>query len=322
MPTGYTADVAEGKVTEFRDFAFQCARAFGALIDMRDDPKDAPIPEKVEAHSSYHETQIAKAKARLDVLRAMSPKQVALAAAAAWADARAYHEKEAAQSAVTRERYNAMLTKVEAWEPPSPDHVEMKNFMRQQLRESIDFDTRYTAPPRSESYDPKRWLTTEVERQERSIAYHHKALGEELERTANRNAWLKALRESLVEPPRMPNHPTLGQTLDFPTDDGDEAPLFVLYGDDVADLKALWDTELAILSGLEREKVVFEAKNLTRAMFAARHSASGWCGDMDEETYAALWPLVALGIVYRMRETSPEMEARYRKALEMLEGVR
>lgn len=37
MPTGYTASVQEGKVTEFRDFAMECARAFGALVMMRDE---------------------------------------------------------------------------------------------------------------------------------------------------------------------------------------------------------------------------------------------------------------------------------------------
>jgi hypothetical protein len=48
MPTGYTAAVADGTITEFPDFAMQCARAFGTLVLMRDEPQDAAIPEKFE----------------------------------------------------------------------------------------------------------------------------------------------------------------------------------------------------------------------------------------------------------------------------------
>lgn len=48
MPTGYTADVQSGKVTDFAEYAMNCARAFGALVLMRDDPSDADIPERFE----------------------------------------------------------------------------------------------------------------------------------------------------------------------------------------------------------------------------------------------------------------------------------
>ena len=44
MPTGYTYDLYDGKDIEFPDFVMKCARAFGALIEIRDDPMDAAIP--------------------------------------------------------------------------------------------------------------------------------------------------------------------------------------------------------------------------------------------------------------------------------------
>lgn len=46
MPTGYTADLME-KGMEFKPFVLQCARAFGALITMRDDSLDAPSPKSL-----------------------------------------------------------------------------------------------------------------------------------------------------------------------------------------------------------------------------------------------------------------------------------
>lgn len=46
MPTGYTSPLYEGKEISFEQFALRCARNFGALVMMREEPLDTPIPEK------------------------------------------------------------------------------------------------------------------------------------------------------------------------------------------------------------------------------------------------------------------------------------
>ena len=68
MPTGYTAELME-KGEPFNRFVMRCARAFGALIDLRDAQMDAPIPEKFEP-SDYHVKALAKALAELERLDA------------------------------------------------------------------------------------------------------------------------------------------------------------------------------------------------------------------------------------------------------------
>ena len=57
MPTGYTHDIPAG--ITFRQFALNCARAFGANIAMRDDPADKPI--EVYEPSDYSAKAITKA---------------------------------------------------------------------------------------------------------------------------------------------------------------------------------------------------------------------------------------------------------------------
>jgi hypothetical protein len=52
--TGYTATLTEKDQT-FEQFVWACARNFGALITMRDDPMDAPVPELFELRSYYSE---------------------------------------------------------------------------------------------------------------------------------------------------------------------------------------------------------------------------------------------------------------------------
>src|SRR5688572_14375055 len=70
MPTGYTSTLME-KGQSFPEFTMLCARAFGALIEMRDESLDATIPEKFEP-SDYYTDRIAALKAELDTLTSMN----------------------------------------------------------------------------------------------------------------------------------------------------------------------------------------------------------------------------------------------------------
>ena len=45
MPTGYTANVEDGTMTELRDYALLCARGIGFTLPIRDEPFETPLPE-------------------------------------------------------------------------------------------------------------------------------------------------------------------------------------------------------------------------------------------------------------------------------------
>lgn len=200
MPTGYTADVQDGKITEFSDFVWRCARGMGALINMRDEPWNAPIPERFEPETSYHDRSIATAEARLTELRAMSPLAVREAAQQAYAERTRGNDDYAAEKDVKRARYEAMLAHVEAWEPPTQDHVGFKSFMAEQLRQSIDFDCSpggYYDPPKK--LEPGEWHEAEVKKALRDIEYHTTERTKEIARTEGRNQWLAQLRSSLAK---------------------------------------------------------------------------------------------------------------------------
>lgn len=199
MPTGYTADVQSGKITEFEDFVWCCARGMGALIMMRDEPWGVPIPERFEPSTKYHDEALAAAKARLDELRGMSLLAVREAAQQAYAERVKADDDYRARKDEQRERYKAMLAKVEAWEPPTQDHTGFKRFMTEQLVESIDFDCSPGGlfdPPKK--MEPGEWHEAEVAKAMRDIEYHSSARAAEVERTEGRNQWLSALRSSLT----------------------------------------------------------------------------------------------------------------------------
>jgi len=194
MPTGYTAPVQSGEITEFKDFALQCARAFGALVMMRDEPMDAKIPDAFEP-SDYHTRRLAEAKAELERLRSLTPEQIEAEAEKAWQTELDYHNKRVAETALQRKRYEDMLAKVEAWVPPTPDHTGLKEFMASQLRESIEFDCRDREPPKRKTSE--EWLHAALKSALWNVEYHEKGQREEIERTEGRNRWLRELRESL-----------------------------------------------------------------------------------------------------------------------------
>lgn len=57
MPTGYTWDIKD-EIT-FEQFIMNCARAFGALVEMRDEPRDKKIPDELKP-SDYHNKELSK----------------------------------------------------------------------------------------------------------------------------------------------------------------------------------------------------------------------------------------------------------------------
>lgn len=195
MPTGYTVDVQSGKVTEFRDFALQCARAFGALVTMRDGPVDAPIPERF-APSDYHTKAIALAKADLADVGTWTPDRADFEAMRTYEREHQAWERREAEKGQQRARYEAMLAKVNAWTPPTPDHAGLKEFMAKQLSDSIPWDCAESKPPeilRGAIYREKRLAEAR-----RDLDYHIREDAKEQARAAERTEWIRALRASLA----------------------------------------------------------------------------------------------------------------------------
>lgn len=212
MPTGYTWGVANGEITELEPFVWQVARGMGALITMRDEPPDAPVPDRFEP-SQYHAKQLAEARQERDRIRAMTADEAANAAAASIAE----YERDKAQAerenAAQRARYEAMLAKVNAWSG-APEGI--REFAIRQLHDSIEHDCPvffhfYRDRP---SGDGEEWRAAKLAKLERDILYHAKAQAEEEERTEQRNLWMAQLRRSLAA--QVGTHPKGGDAKQAP----------------------------------------------------------------------------------------------------------
>ena len=196
MPTGYTADVISGKVTDLESFAMQLARGMGACISMRDDDFSKPIPERFEP-SDYNAKKLEEARAERDRIYAMSDADAQAEADKEYADGIAARDAYLARKVQERDRYLAMIAKVEAWQG-APEGI--KEFGLEQLRSGLAFDCRepFTYYREVEQRTGQEWRTTALEAVGQEIERHAVEDAKERARTDGRNAWLAQLRASLA----------------------------------------------------------------------------------------------------------------------------
>lgn len=196
MPTGYTAGIADGTITDFKTFIMRLVRGMGALVTMRDDPWDAPIPERFEP-SDYHKIKYEEAKKSSAELYQMSHSELQEATDAYNLDLEYRKTKAIQENEELRSRYSEFLKMAKAWEG-APEGL--KEFAVSQLEDSIGFDvsddpTKYYGP----SLSPYEWFDQRKKDLNWSLDYHQKEYAKEVERVEGRNEWLRQFRESLNE---------------------------------------------------------------------------------------------------------------------------
>lgn len=195
MPTGYTADVKDGKITTLGQFVWRCARNFGALIAMRDSPMDTPITE--DAVSDRYGARIAELESEIATLKAMTPGELEDHVAKLRAETREFNANQARTQATERERYEAMLAQAEAWQAPSPDHEGLRKFMVSQLRESIEFDCGHAPYCRPIPGPASDWRDARIVELRADIVRQGEYEAKERAAVASRNGWIGALKAAV-----------------------------------------------------------------------------------------------------------------------------
>ena len=195
MPTGYTAELNDGKQVTFPEFAMKCARAFGALVEMRDDSLDAPIPDEFHP-SNYHLDSIETAKKHLGEVKKWSNVRAEREAKKAFNDEVRSNKEHDEKNMQAGRAYITMLKQAGKWVPPTKDHEGLKSFMIEQLAESLQFDCLHaqTMPQRLSG---KQFQTQRIKSLRWDIAYHTEKHADEMRRAREKSEWVRDLRHSL-----------------------------------------------------------------------------------------------------------------------------
>jgi hypothetical protein len=195
MPTGYTSDIKNG--ITFKQFIMGCARAFGALIEMREEPMTATIPDKF-SESKYYDEKLLDANADLSRIQSMTKEECEQVSLDAHRIQVTSNNKHIQEHLDLQKKYEAMLAEVHKWIPPSKDHTELKEFMIKQIEESIKFDCNieyYKKPVKL--LNGIEWKEQRMKSIVHDIEYYQEEKVKETDRIYGRNKWLLQLRESL-----------------------------------------------------------------------------------------------------------------------------
>lgn len=195
MPTGYTAELMK-KGMPFEKFVMTCARAFGALITMRDEPLSAPIKEFKP--SDYHLKEIDEAKNLVRLLENMNSGERITEGN----NLIKMRQKDVNRCIAKETKENAFLEDMEKqvreWTPPSSEHRELRTFMLDQIMISKNNVTYWKKElSKAMSLDPMSEFCSKLARAYDDIVYHEKEYAEEVERVNGRNKWIKQLKDSL-----------------------------------------------------------------------------------------------------------------------------
>lgn len=107
-------------------------------------------------------------------------------------------EKGILRNVEQKKRYMDMLLLVRAWTPPTNDHVKLKEFMIDQITESIKFDCGdYWTNKNIKRPSGKLWRLRKINDALHDMALYNDKYLKEVERTDGRNQWIQQLRDSL-----------------------------------------------------------------------------------------------------------------------------
>jgi len=193
MPTGYTYDIPKGQ--SFEDFILGCARAFGALVMMRDEPAGTPIPHEF-APDDYYTKAVREAEIAVESMRQRTDAEWREAHVRYMDETRAANALRCEEKEAQRGAYARMLEKAQQWTPPTPEHSGLKSFMIEQIQSSVKFDcgSLYQAPVEE---DFEAWRAHEFLNAKQELERDRKNLDDQKRRAAERTAWVRALRDSI-----------------------------------------------------------------------------------------------------------------------------
>ena len=203
MPTGYTAGILDGKIKTFKQFATQCIRAFGGAVHMRDDDWDAPYrPDKV---GDYYPEQIKEINKKIEKLKKLSDKELINNRKKELIEERIRYTKIIGEKKQAELKLQEFLEQAKQYETPTPNHVGIKEFMIQQLTDTIKWDADVSyyekevaeVDKQLENIDPVEIRKSLMEMYQEDLERNEKRLKEEETRINERNEWSKQYFESL-----------------------------------------------------------------------------------------------------------------------------
>ena len=200
MPSYYTADICNEKDISFQEFALKCARAFGAFVHMRDEPLNTTLSRPTL--SDYHTNEIKNIENEFALFLKSSTEQRKKMFEIEMKKEEAYYLREIEKEKQIKNKYLALINDVKAYKPQSKELKEFKNFMFDQLIDSMKYDcsnedwyNKSIQSVKEETFET--WEEEQMNLYNSKLAYQKEALKKEKESIELTNKWIDELYKSL-----------------------------------------------------------------------------------------------------------------------------
>ena len=133
MPTGYTAFIEDGEITNVKDFILLCTRAFGVALEIRDEPLSVPTPIEFKPAIKWETKKLNEFKTEMEHLLTISDEdfhnEITKRNNEELQKAKQRYEEQCQLNDI----YTKMLEQVERWNPPE-NCEDLKAFVIEQLQ--------------------------------------------------------------------------------------------------------------------------------------------------------------------------------------------
>jgi hypothetical protein len=204
MPTGYTAGIVAGTTKDFREFAMQCMRSFGATIHMRDDPMDkAWEPRKPSEH---YQRKVAEAEVELEAAKNMSLDEITEQRRLQLEKDKAFFTDRLKEIEAIGGRLKGYLAEAGKFVPPTKDHENFKAFLIQQLTDTLnwDGDPKYTLEyleftnAELRNLQPEKIKAEKIDSAERALKHYREEYERDLQICRDSNLWVERALSALL----------------------------------------------------------------------------------------------------------------------------
>ena len=200
MPTGYTEIINDKPDLTLKEFVLRCATAFGYCIHQRDDA--IRVVRKAEVDSYYIERRDTAQKQLEEFLSIPKDKMIKKLEKEIKkinADEKTRLKTRGNEMRQMKRNYDTMLKKVKKWNPPTIEHVNLKNFMIQQIEMSISYDIHDYSSLYSDiiTESPEEYYETRLRELNDEYQRVKSKYEAELRKVEESNRWIDQLHKSL-----------------------------------------------------------------------------------------------------------------------------
>lgn len=187
----------------FEEIVWRSARHFTSLIHMRNTGTDAPI--RLDERDSYYEERHREAIQNWTKYVNMSASDLE----GAQRELDVEYEKllqnareSITQNDLARNKLLSMRERIVAWIPPTPNHVELKNYMLRTLDHGLEDHSNkyYLQILEYKKLDLTKWLQDKILDAKRAVARYADRMAEERAAIQTDNNWILDLDESVPIP--------------------------------------------------------------------------------------------------------------------------